>query len=240
MSKPSSTRNVINGTRDNDTLSVSERIDQPWTVDGGAGNDVISGGTGADTLLGGAGNDTIYGMPDDARLDGGSGFDTLDLSLATGPVRYLASSGGQLTYWPDSTPSTYTIASGFERVIGSGYSDYLIGGAGNDMLEGMVGDDHLDGGAGNDTLSGGIGADFFEFSFQGGGIDRVLDFQVDHDHLFFYGVTQPNPGAITVQGSDLVVPWANGTVVLAGLGGLDPAAYGSLFTLTNGEITVIG
>lgn len=39
-------------------------------------------------------------------------------------------------------------------------------------------------------------------------------------------------------GADLSVAWAFGTVTLAGLGGLDPAAYGTLFTLNNGEIFV--
>ena len=239
MGKPSDNLNTIRGSRGNDTLSVTDRVDQPWTVDGGAGNDTITGGAGADTLLGGTGDDLIFGLPDDTRLDGGTGFDTLDLSLAVGPVRYLGSMG-QLSYWPDSTPSTWTAVNGFERIIGSDYADYLFGGAASETLIGAGGADHLDGGRGNDTLAGGGGADFFEFSTGGGGADRVLDFQTGQDHLFFYGVPQPNVGAITVQGSDLVVPWANGTVALAGLGGLDPSSYAGLFTLTNGDITVIG
>jgi Ca2+-binding RTX toxin-like protein len=221
-------------------LVVSERVDQGWTVDGGAGNDTISGGSGADTLLGGAGNDTIYGTPDDARLDGGLGFDTLDLSGATGPVRYLASGGGQLTYWPDSTPQTYAVAAGFERVIGSSFADYLFGGSGDDTLDGAGGADHIDGGLGNDALSGGGGADYFEFSYQGGGVDSVTDFTFGVDHLFFYGVPQPSLSGVHAEGTDLVVPWANGTVVLVGMGGLDPSSYAGLFTLTNGEISVVG
>ena len=240
MGKPSGNSNLIKGTRGNDTLNVTARADQPWTVDGGAGNDTISGGSGADTLLGGAGNDTIYGMPDDARLDGGLGFDTLDLSGATGPVRYLGSYVGQLTYWPDATPSTYTVAAGFERVVGTAFSDFLFGGANAETLEGAGGADHLDGGAGNDTLSGGDGADFFEFSTNGGGADRVLDFEIGEDHLFFYGVAQPQVAAIYPQGADLVVPWENGTVTLVGLASLNPSAYADLFALTNGDIFVIG
>lgn len=241
MGKPSSGgTNVLKGTRGNDTLTVTQRVNEAWTVDGGAGNDVITGGNRADTLLGGGGNDTIFGSPDDVRLDGGSGYDTLDLSSATGPVRYLGSYGGQLTYWPDSTPETYTIASGFEHVIGGAYSDYLSGGAYADTLNGAGGVDYLSGGPGDDTLIGGAGADYFEFSHQDSGNDRVADFEVGQDHLFFYGVAQPNQSAIYVQGDNLVVPWSGGTVTLIGLGELDPAAYASLFTLTNGSISVVG
>jgi Ca2+-binding RTX toxin-like protein len=240
MGKLSGGTNVLKGTRGNDTLTVTQRVDQAWTVDGGSGNDMITGGKGADTLLGGAGDDTIYGSADDVRLDGGSGYDTLDLSAATGPVRYLASYGGQLTYWPDSTPQTYTVATGFEQVLGGAYGDYLFGGAYADTLNGAGGADHLTGGPGNDVLIGGDGADYFEFSYSDSGADRVMDFEFGQDHLFFYSVPQPSLDAIQVQGSDLVVPWSGGTVTLVGLGGLDPAAYSSLFTLTNGEISVIG
>jgi len=53
------------GDRDNDTL------------DGGTGNDLLSGSYDADSLLGGEGNDTLSG--DDGRdtLEGGAGNDTL-------------------------------------------------------------------------------------------------------------------------------------------------------------------
>lgn len=240
MGKPSSgTSNLLKGTRFNDTLAVSQRINEAWTVDGGGGNDKITGGNGADTLLGGAGNDTIYGTPDDAGLDGGTGYDILNLSAATGALRYVGSLG-QLSYWPDPTPDTYTVATGFEEVIGSNYGDYLFGGAIAETLNGGGGVDHLAGGGGDDILIGGAGADYFEFSHQDSGNDRVADFQVGEDHLFFYGVVQPNLSDIHAQGSDLIVPWSGGSVTLSGLGGLDPSAYGSLFTLTNGDIFVPG
>ncbi len=47
------------------------------TADGGSGNDVISGGDGADTLLGGSGNDTITGGGFFDVLNGETGDDTL-------------------------------------------------------------------------------------------------------------------------------------------------------------------
>jgi hypothetical protein len=50
---------------------------------GGQGNDTIGGGGGADSIQGGAGNDTIH-LTDTAvfRVDGGGGFDTLELDLS--------------------------------------------------------------------------------------------------------------------------------------------------------------
>ena len=240
MGKPSSTTNLLKGSRGDDSLAVSQRLNEAWTVDGGAGNDTIKGGNGADTLLGGSGNDIIYGAANDARLDGGLGYDTLIIGGATGPVRYLATFGGQLTYWPDNSPESFTVASGFESVVGTGYADFLIGGSAAETLNGAGGADHIEGGAGNDTLIGGAGADFFEFTHSSGGADRVNDFVVGEDHLFFYGVAQPSLSAIRADGSDLVVSWANGTVTLVGHGGLSSAQYASLFTLTNGDISVLG
>jgi len=38
--------NLVKGTRGNDTLTVSQRTDQAWTVSGGAGNDTIHRGRG--------------------------------------------------------------------------------------------------------------------------------------------------------------------------------------------------
>jgi Ca2+-binding RTX toxin-like protein len=47
-------------------------------VDGGDGNDVLTGGAGADTLLGGAGDDVLNGGPGDDTLDGGSGTNVVN------------------------------------------------------------------------------------------------------------------------------------------------------------------
>ena len=257
MGKPTggtTSRPTIKGTRGDDSMEVVSNgvivngvlkaIDPAAVLkgvilNGDAGNDVLRGGAGADEIYGGGGNDVIFGLPDDIKLDGGAGFDTLDLSQATGPLRYLGSFCGQLTYWPDPTPASYTIATGFERVIGGAYSDYLFGSSFGDTLEGGGGGDYLEGKGGNDVLTGGAGADFFQFSTDGSGADRVTDFEYGLDHLFFYGTAQPDLSKIFVQGDDLVVPWANGTVTLAGMGYLDPSGYADLFTLSNGELSVV-
>ena len=110
MGRPIASANMLKGSRGSDMLQVTQRINEAWTVDGGAGDDVIKGGSGGDTLLGGTGNDIIFGALNDVRLDGGTGYDTLDLSSVGNSLRYLGSFGGQLTGWPDSTPESYTVA----------------------------------------------------------------------------------------------------------------------------------
>ncbi|GGG66055.1 hypothetical protein GCM10011374_32560 [Kocuria dechangensis] len=111
------------------------------TVDAGAGNDWVSGGTGRDVVDAGAGNDTVYGGLGNDRLDGGAGNDTLD--------------GGQGNDRLDGGP-------GNDRLRGGADNDRIDGGAGNDRLEGNAGNDDLDGRDGvrrNDRLDGGPGND---------------------------------------------------------------------------------
>ena len=47
-------------------------------LDGGAGNDKLTGGTAKNTLIGGDGDDVLTGKGDEDTLDGGSGVDTLN------------------------------------------------------------------------------------------------------------------------------------------------------------------
>ncbi len=81
-------RRVVQGTDGNDTLNESNRAD-PVDIDGGAGDDVITGTSVrgvSDVLRGGDGNDTFFGLAgddfiipgagDDLRVVGGAGSDT--------------------------------------------------------------------------------------------------------------------------------------------------------------------
>ncbi len=70
---------------------------------------------------------------------------------------------------------------GNDFLSGLSGDDILRGGAGDDILWGGTGDDRLDGGTGNNWLTGGAGADTFMLCR--GGLNQVLDFQVDKDHI---------------------------------------------------------
>jgi Ca2+-binding RTX toxin-like protein len=78
---------VIFGGNGDDTIYGGGGAD---TIDGGDGNDTIIGGTGLDVLVGGEGNDVfVMDAAEFGRgntVDGGTGFDVVDYSLAVGPT----------------------------------------------------------------------------------------------------------------------------------------------------------
>jgi Ca2+-binding RTX toxin-like protein len=132
------------------------------------------------TLLGGEGDDLflIDGNAGAVLLDGGPGFDTVDLRWAeAGFLLDLA------------TPTENTGAAdvgallNIEGAIGSlFYADTLLGNAAANALSGGGGDDSLDGRAGADTMIGGTGNDTYRVDQMGdltieragGGFDIVL------------------------------------------------------------------
>lgn len=61
----------------NDIVATLSNVTKPMTIDGGAGNDVLTGGGGANTIRGGAGNDLLYGAEGADILFGGDGDDLL-------------------------------------------------------------------------------------------------------------------------------------------------------------------
>jgi VCBS repeat-containing protein len=67
---------TVFGTPGNDEVASPDEH-QPQTVYGGAGDDIVTGGTGVDTLYGGSGTDTINGNNGGDTIYGGSGNDTI-------------------------------------------------------------------------------------------------------------------------------------------------------------------
>jgi Ca2+-binding RTX toxin-like protein len=128
-------------------------------LQGGAGNDIIYGGSGVDLVYGGAGDDAIHGGAGDDLLLGEAGSDTLH--------------GGD----------------GDDIMQGGEGNDTLYGDAGSDILHGGEGDDLLYGGIGDDAMYGGAGNDVFAWTQNDlGGVDNILDFNLDGDKLFFEGL----------------------------------------------------
>jgi Ca2+-binding RTX toxin-like protein len=77
---------TVNGLDGADVINAGNLIANQikLTIDGGAGNDIISGSAGNDTLLGGAGDDTLSGGGGADVLTGGAGNDTFVFGPGSG------------------------------------------------------------------------------------------------------------------------------------------------------------
>lgn len=187
------------------------------TLAGGDGDDVIYGGTIANTIYAGAGNDVV---------EGGAGADNLHGQLGDDTLRYTGSGAGVVVDLAQLTVSggdaQGDTISGFENVEGSwahndsltgdandnrifglggddliagaGGEDVLIGGGGNDDISGDTGEDNISGDAGDDVLSGGSDNDIIA---GGEGRDRLLGDAGDDQLLGGDGDDQGTSGAIT-------------------------------------------
>ncbi|WP_159712754.1 calcium-binding protein [Geminicoccus flavidas] len=116
----------LQGGSGNDVLTGTDRDD---VIKGGAGNDVIDGRDGNDDLDGEDGDDVVRGGKGNDVLQGGAGNDLVD---------------GQ---------------EGNDIVDGGTGSDVVHGGSGNDLVGGGAGDDVVDGDPGTDIGSGDGGND---------------------------------------------------------------------------------
>lgn len=153
------------------------------TIWGRNGNDQLSGKSGADHLFGGAGRDDLSGEKGSDVLEGGSGRDVLNGNSGADILR--GGGGGDILIGADGVDALYGDG-GADRLYGNAGKDHLEGGAGNDRLSGGGGKDWLDGGTGNDRLIGGGGADDFVFG-AGMGHDIIVDFSDDIDTLRLNG-----------------------------------------------------
>jgi Ca2+-binding RTX toxin-like protein len=150
----------LNGGLGNDVLTGSQ---QPNLINGNGGDDDISGGPAGDCsvdvdrLNGGAGND-IFRLGAAANcadiVDGAVGRDTADYELRSGGVNVALDNIPN-----DGESEADDVRATIEVVLGGSGNDNLTGGSSNDELHGGLGNDVLHGGAGNDTLVGGTGND---------------------------------------------------------------------------------
>jgi Ca2+-binding RTX toxin-like protein len=176
---------VLRGGEGNDRLYGGIGDD---LLEGGPGNDVLSGGFGADGIDGGSGNDFVRGdATQDEIVDTGAAADVDTLSYSTGIApgftRDLPSfnsgfpaKGGERGVYLDlsSNVADNGVApngggvdkiegSDFERIVGSPFSDYIVGskagqsiygGGGADVLVGKGASSQLFGGADGDDCAG--------------------------------------------------------------------------------------
>ncbi|MFN3945383.1 MAG: SdrD B-like domain-containing protein [Allosphingosinicella sp.] len=175
---------VFNGTAGPDTFQAP--TNDPWTIYGNAGNDVLTGGLGNDHIYGGEGDDIIDGGAgeDDTGTDkmwGGPGNDTFIVDSEDDEVYEFANEGFDTIF----SRGSYTLLAGSHiealrttavsgtapvNFTGNEFDNSIFGNAGNNILRGMDGDDKLYGLAGDDELFGGDGDDLLD----GGPGDDIL------------------------------------------------------------------
>lgn len=151
---------VINGGSGNDTLSGTGSAD---TILGNDGNDSLFGNSGADLIEGGSGDDTLDGGTENDTLRGGAGNDVL---LAGFGSDVFDGGDGQDVY---RIAGTAVEAFAFDINLATGTDGYgntytsietVIGGTGDDTIVGTdTTGERLEGGGGNDRLFGGGGND---------------------------------------------------------------------------------
>ncbi|MBW4594282.1 MAG: VCBS repeat-containing protein [Brasilonema angustatum HA4187-MV1] len=143
---------LSDGNGGTDTGTVTVAVGQ--NINGGNGNDNLTGTAGNDVIFGLNGNDTINALAGDDQLDGGNGNDTL-----------LGGNGN------DQLDG----GNGDDTLLGGNGNDTLLGGNGDDLLVGGNGNDFLRGGNGDDILTGDAGADTFVLQ-KNSGVDIITDF----------------------------------------------------------------
>lgn len=169
----------IRGSAGNDTLDFTGTTLTAITrIDGGAGNDiitgnsaanVIAGGNGNDYLFGGAGNDTLTGDAGDDILIGGLGNDVLNGGAGIDWVDYSGSTANLTVSLGVTAAQTVTAGesdtiTNVENILGGSGNDILTGSTAANVLSGGAGNDRITGGAGNDSINGGQGTDIAVFA----------------------------------------------------------------------------
>jgi uncharacterized secreted protein with C-terminal beta-propeller domain len=136
------------GGNDRVTVNLSERATNVSVlIDGGWGNDTLTGGRTSDELRGGLGNDALSGRDGNDRLFGDHGVDRV--YGGDGDDQILGGLGN------DKMDGGL----GKDSIDGGRNDDVLLGAGGRDTLAGAAGIDVLDGGSGRDVLGGGSGMD---------------------------------------------------------------------------------
>ncbi len=227
----------VNGEDGNDILNASGALTGSvlMLLDGGLGNDIITGGNGADSLVGGEGADVLNGGAGNDSADGGNGSDTMNggagndsllggdgVDMIAGAAGRDSLNGGFGNDMLNGGTENDTLAGDFgddllngdfgdDLLLGEGGVDSLIGAAGNDTLDGGRNNDFLFGNAGNDKLRGDHGDD----SIQGGEGDDTIDGGDGSDTI---DAGDGNDGIVAGDGNDFVVGGLGNDTVRGGDG----------------------
>ncbi|EEE35135.1 iron-regulated protein FrpC [Rhodobacteraceae bacterium KLH11] len=197
---------VVHSGAGDDDISAGTRLVDTF-IDGAAGNDTISGGSGADQLNGGRGDD---------QISGGSGTDYI--AGGTGDDQLFGQDGDDIVQGND----------GDDALFGGNGDDWLLGDNGNDTLSGEGGDDFIQGGAGDDVLKGGYGDD----QLLGGEGDDALYFWHGDDQLIggdgddtFHLARSNDHGTSSLQGWSIIQGGKGFDTLVLNAGGFSNPKY---------------
>jgi Ca2+-binding RTX toxin-like protein len=174
LNASSNTDLKVNGFAGNDTITTGSGNDSP---SGWAGNDIIRSGAGNDTVDGAAGNDTVIAGSGQDDIRGGDGDDLLKGDIGNDKI---IGGRGNDTINGGFGNDTLGGGEGNDWLDGGEGDDTLTGGEGDDRLYGQTGKDTLVGGTGNDSLFGGLDID----ELRGDEGDDFLDGGVDADKMY--------------------------------------------------------
>ena len=174
------------------------------TIDGGNGDDTLTGGSGPDVIMGGAGNDTITGNDGADLLDGGlqtdSGTNVNFIDGGNGPDTIIGGAGVD-TIDGGRGADTINTFEGNDIISGGNGNDLINAGTGNDSIAGGPANDTINAGPGDDSVSGGAGQDII---LGGSGVDDLLGGPSADD-------IQGGPGNDTIRGGDGADTLSGGT-----------------------------
>jgi Ca2+-binding RTX toxin-like protein len=246
------------GNGGNDTISLDESNGAlpAAQVFGGAGNDVLTGGSGADQLFGGAGNDTLLGKGGNDLLFGGAGNDTL--IGGTGDDQVFGEAGNDRMIW---NPGDGTDLFEGETVNGTKGNDVIevqsqngalvvtglpevVTVSGSESIDALI----VSGGAGNDTLSAAtLPADNVTLTLDGGaGNDTIIgsqgaDFLLGGDGNDIVTGGRGNDTALLGNGNDTFI-WnpGDGSDLVEGQAGTDTLVFNGANIGENMDISANG
>jgi hypothetical protein len=160
---------TLDGGPGDDMLTGSEDSDM---LLGGGGRDRASGGGGSDTFMDGDGADVAI---DDDVFDGGPGRDSVSYDNRRAPVRIDLHTSSAITGQSGESDAMTDVEGGSggeagDRITTAAGGGTADGGRGGDVLDGGDGQDTLGGGDGDDVIRGAGGNDEINV---GGGNDRV-------------------------------------------------------------------
>ncbi|WP_276199581.1 calcium-binding protein [Chelatococcus sp. XZ-Ab1] len=216
-------------------------------LSGGAGNDVIIGGTGwgYDHINAGTSDDLVV-LNGVGRADGGEGIDHLVLDFRAAQTQLAPGPGGNWEFVGFSATHNADTGEIYLSSLGVGKSGAAVGfeqltiegSTGRDSFIGTPGADVIRGHEGNDFISGGGGADFLD---GGTGFDRLMIDERDAtDDLLVDVASGIIPGGATAIGFEhLVVMTGSGNDTVYGLDG--DSGLGNLAGVTlTGDYFLLG